>query len=239
MSKGLWTLVCRARGLPWHRSSNRYQSDPLNYRAILPRLGLFLVSKRMHEEAYRVFYSQTLHIFPMHGRFHHTKKPLLARLPPRYRNAITTLDLRLGPSWSKPPRCQNTSEALGLQDCTSVRTLKIFVEIDPSDSIFNGFRGLYATEETYKWFCVDLLHGIFAQIPSLETVELDAYPSVKKDGPLITALRMKIEDAGLRLLWGPLRGWEKSTDEPGEIGLERAMAGLGLGTLPSMIQAHA
>ncbi|KAI7166098.1 hypothetical protein KC318_g21395, partial [Hortaea werneckii] len=51
--------------------------EPSNYRRILPRLALFLVSRRMHEEAYRVFYAQPLRLFPVHGRFFYTKKPLL------------------------------------------------------------------------------------------------------------------------------------------------------------------
>jgi len=183
----------------------------------------------MHDEAYPVFYSQPIRLFPTHGRFFHTKQPLLARLPLRYRNVVAALELRLGPGWSNPPRCQHTRPPIGLLDCTSLRTLKIFVEIDPSDTVFAGFRGKNATEETYKWFCVDLLHGILEQVPSLETVEIDAYPAVKKEAQLVMALRRKIEENGKRLVWGPLRGWEKEGDEPGLIGLEQALAGMGLG----------
>lgn len=116
-----------------------------------------------------------------------------------------------------------------MEDCTNLRTLKIFVEIDPSESVFMGFRGKGATEETYKWFCIDLLLGLFERVPSLETVEIDAYPGVKKDAPLIMALQRKVMEANLTLIWGPLRGWEKEGDEPGLIGLEKAMAGMGLG----------
>ncbi|KAK5165908.1 uncharacterized protein LTR77_008832 [Saxophila tyrrhenica] len=203
--------------------------DPVNYRLVHPRLAVFLASRRMHDEAYPVFYSQPIRLFPTHGRFFHTKQPLLARLPPHYRAAVTTLELRLGPGWSNPPRCQNTRPSLGLADCTSLRTLKIFVECDPSDSIFTGFRGKNATEETYKWFCVDLLRGIIEQARSLATVEIDAYPAVKKEAPLVMALRRNIEENGKRLVWGPLRGWEKEGDEPGLIGLEKALAGMGLG----------
>ena len=144
----------------------------------------------MHEEAYPVFYSQPMRLFPASGsRFFNTKKPLLSRLPSHYRSVVTTLELRFGPGWNKPPLGQNTNPSLGLADCTSLRTLKIFVEIDPSDSIFTGFRGKHATEETYKWFCVDLLRGILDQVPSLETVEIDAFPSVKKEAPLVTLFR--------------------------------------------------
>ena len=66
-------------------------------------------------------------------------------------------------------------------------------------------------------------------MPSLETVEIDAYPAVKKEAPLVMALREKTEEAGKRVVWGPLRGWEKEGDEPGLIGLEMALAGLGIG----------
>ncbi|KAI6837940.1 hypothetical protein KC340_g835 [Hortaea werneckii] len=206
--------------------------EPSNYRRILPRLALFLVSRRMHEEAYRVFYAQPLRLFPVHGRFFYTKKPLLQRLPPPYRAAVNTIELRLGPGWTKPPRCQDTwREELGLQDCTNLRRVKIMVEIDTSDSIFLGFRGQNANEDTYKFFCLELLRGLLMRVPSLETVEIDAYPGVKKDSPLVMALRRLVqgERSSIRLTWGPLRGWEKDGDEAGEIGLERAMAGLGLG----------
>ncbi|KAI6796213.1 hypothetical protein KC363_g3750 [Hortaea werneckii] len=207
--------------------------EPSNYRRILPRLALFLVSRRMHEEAYRVFYAQPLRLFPVHGRFFYTKKPLLQRLPPPYRAAVNTIELRLGPGWTKPPRCQDTwREELGLQDCSNLRKVKIMVEIDTSDSIFLGFRGQNATEDTYKFFCLELLRGLLVRVPSLETVEIDAYPGVKKDSPLVTALRRLVQNerSSVRLTWGPLRGWEKEGDEAGEIGLERAMAGLGLGS---------
>ncbi|RMY76247.1 hypothetical protein D0863_02086 [Hortaea werneckii] len=207
--------------------------EPSNYRRILPRLALFPVSRRMHEEAYRVFYAQPLRLFPVHGRFFYTKKPLLQRLPPPYRAAINTIELRLGPGWTKPPRCQDTwREELGLQDCSNLRKVKIMVEIDTSDSIFLGFRGQNATEDTYKFFCLELLRGLLVRVPSLETVEIDAYPGVKKDSPLVLALRRLVqsERSSIRLTWGPLRGWEKEGDEAGEIGLERAMAGLGLGS---------
>lgn len=193
---------------------------------ILPRLALFLVSHRMHEEAYRVFYAQTIRLYPQTNRFYHTKKPLLQRLPVHYRNVINTMDIVLGPGWTKPPRCQNTKPDLGLLDCTSLRTLKIFVTIDPSEPVFNGFRGEGATEETYKWFCVDLLRGILEQVPSLETVEIDANTSVKKHGPLLSALRLTAEVAKKRLAWGPRKQLDQDEDESGMVALGSAMASI-------------
>ena len=186
----------------------------------------------MHREAYPILYSQPIRLFPTHGRFFNTKHALLARLPSYYRAVVTTLELRLGPGWSNPPRCQNTGPWLGLAHCVSLRTLKIFVECDPSDNIFAGFRGRNATEDTYKWFCIDLLREIMEQVPSLEAVEIDAYPGVKKDAPLVMALRRRIEEGGKRVVWGPLRGWEKDGNEPGLIGLEKALAGMGISDAP-------
>ena len=189
----------------------------------------------MYDEAYPVLYSQPMRLITTHGRFFHTKLPLLARLPSHYRSVVNTVELRLGPGWSQPPLCQHTGPSLGLADCTSLRTLKIFVECDPSDTIFAGFRGKNATEDTYKHFSVSLLVGILDQVPSLETIEVDAYPGVKKDAPLVMALRRKIEEYGKRLKWGPLRGWEKEGDEPGLIGLEKALAGMGISDISTRV----
>lgn len=214
--------------------------DTLNYRYLHPLLALFLVNKRMHEEAYRVFYSQPLRLYPYHGRFFHDKQGLVQRLSPRYRAAVNTVELRLGPGWSKPPRSQHVKPSLGLADCTSLRTLKLFIECDPSDGVFAGFRGKGANEDTYKWFCLDLLRGILEQVPSLEKVEIDAFPGVKKNAPLILTLKRQIEESGKRLAWGPLREWEKGADEPGLIGLEEAMAGMALGEVSTpQVAVHA
>lgn len=217
--------------------------DQSNYRLVRPRLNLLAVSQRMHHEAHGIFYSQTVRLFPHHnhGRFFYTKKPLLTRLPPHYRAAVRAVELRLGSGWHKPPACQNTNPSLGLHDCVRLRTLRIFVECDPSDDVFNGFRGRGSTAETYNIFCVNLLTGIFEQVPSLETVEIDAY--VKKDAPLLKALQWRVEQGGKTLVWGPLlKAWEKDGNEPALIGLEQAMAGLGLdgpSETPRIVQVQA
>ncbi|KJY01895.1 hypothetical protein TI39_contig274g00005 [Zymoseptoria brevis] len=213
--------------------------DPMNYRVIHPRLALFLVSRRMHEEAYRVFYAQPLRLFPFHGRFFETKKPLLTRLPARYRQVVNTIELRLGPGWSRPPKCQNVKPTLGLMDCTNLRNMKILVQTDPSDTVFNGFRGRGATEDTYKWFCVDLLSGILEQVPSLETIEIDAW--VKKDMPLVTALRRKVEEANKRLVWGRcLREREASEGSVERVALDGALASLSISNeAPRLVHVHA
>ncbi|KAF2224793.1 hypothetical protein BDZ85DRAFT_259099 [Elsinoe ampelina] len=202
--------------------------DPTNYRRLVPRLRLFQVCKQVHEEAARVFYGlHTFRIFPMHGRFFHTKKPLLARLVPEYKKDITAMELRLGPGWGSPPKCQKVDEKLGLQHCTSLRTLKVFVEVDPSGDIFNGFRGRGNAKDTYKIFSAALLQEILEQATSVRTVELDAYPSVSKDSPLVVALVDVVKKNSKKLVWGPLRGWNEDEDCD-QIGLESTLACLQL-----------
>ncbi|EON67370.1 hypothetical protein W97_06623 [Coniosporium apollinis CBS 100218] len=180
--------------------------DPTNHRRIAPRLALFLTCHRMHEEAYRVFYgNNTFRLFPIHGRFFHTKRPLLSRLPPRYRAAIQRVELRLGPGWTAPPGSWKVSPRLGLSDTTVLRMLKVFVECDPaSDDIFRGFR---KNEDFYTHFCRNLLSEIAVQVPSLEVVQFDGYPSVSKDSPLMRELLKEARNRGKRTTWGPERGW--------------------------------
>lgn len=216
---------------------NTVDLDPANYRHIRPRLWCFMVCRQMHEEAYRVFYGspqQPLRLYPVHGRFFHTKKPLLTRLSPQYRRVVNTVELRLGPGWSSPPRCWNTDPALGLKDCKSLRTLKIFIQCDPSDETFNGFRGRGNTKDTYKMFCVALLSSIIDQVPSLDNVEVDAFSAVPSDSPLVNALVAEVHSARKRLLWGPSRDWRKETDVGGNVGLEEQfMAALDLRSMLS------
>lgn len=215
-------------------------ADPDNYRRIYPRLGLFLVSKTVHEEAYRVFYAQPLRLFPTHGRFFHTKKPLLARLNQRYRHAINTVEMVLGPGWTAPPKCQCVQPSLGLDACTNLRTLKIFVTCDPSDSIYYGFRGKNATEDTYKWFCVDLLQDFIDEVPSLETVEVDANTSLRKDAPLIVGLVNVIRSVRLRLVWGPtILSSENDEADRGCHELRLALASLSLNDATNVVQVEA
>ncbi|KAF2815721.1 uncharacterized protein BDZ99DRAFT_457691 [Mytilinidion resinicola] len=191
--------------------------EPDNYRYVAPRLRLFLVSHRMHVEAAECFFgSNTFRVFPIHGRFFHTKKPLLVRLSPRYRALIKTIELRLGPGWTKPPKCWVVDARLGLEQMTKGRLLKIFAECDPaSDEIFEGFR---AGQDFYTFFCKDLVQNVLEQIPSVVEVQFDAYPSVTKGSPLMQALINEGKARNKRISYGPARGW--NTD------LSKAMAAL-------------
>ncbi len=181
--------------------------DPLNHRSALQRLNVFLTSHRFHEEAYRVFYSgHTFRILPTHGRFFGNKiEPLLSRLPPRYRAAMVSLELRLGPGWSKPPKSWRITDRLGLGDATAVRTLKVFVEVDPSSDIFKGFR---VTKDFFTDFSGTLLEGVIERLKSLEQIEFDAYPSVSRNGALLGRLVKEADKAGAKIAWSSNRNWD-------------------------------
>ena len=198
--------------------------DPSNHRFIGKRLQILQVSKRMHEEAYKIFYSQNIfRLFPLHKDFFNTEEILLTRLPVRYRAVIIRLDLRLGPHWAAPPPCWTLSygqtgggrrrDRSGLEDCTSLRQLKIFVEVDPSHPIFDGWR-------VDEWFYTDfgggMLKRICALAPELENIEFDGWESVKLDGPLMKALLREARLAGRRVTYGPARGWAEEVERLSE-----------------------
>jgi len=204
--------------------------DPLNYRRIVPRFNIFYTSRQVFEEAYRVFYSQPINLYPADDRYNRVKYSLLERLPTRYRKEIPTMCMQVGSDWTRQPKHQHTRPELGLAECTSFKLLKVFVRLDPSEEWLRGFLGKNNTVDTYQQHCLDLLQGIFEQAPNLVAVEIDANPGVRKQSLFITALRKKVEEGGKRLLWGPLRGWDKlDPDEPGSIGLEGLMYSLALG----------
>ncbi|KAI4140813.1 MAG: hypothetical protein L6R39_005646 [Caloplaca ligustica] len=183
--------------------------DPSNHRTSTPRLNLFLVSKRFGYEAYHVFYAgHTFRVFQTHGRFLGKRaEPLLARLPTHYRKALTSLELRLGPGWSDPPKPWFVSDRLGLEDCTSVRTLRVFVEVDPSSPVFKGFR---LNRHFFTDFSGTLFRQVMERLPVLDTVEFDAYPSVDRDGALMTRLLQETKDADKKVAWGSQREWGDS-----------------------------
>lgn len=181
--------------------------DPTNYRNVAPHLQLFLVSQRMHEEASRIFYGlNTFRVFPIHGRYINRKHPLLAWFPRKYRAHITKLELRLGPGFTKPPKCWVVDRRLGLPAAKKIYKLKIFVEIDPaSNEVFEGFR---VGQNFYTEYCVGLLRSLLAQVPSISEVEFDAYPSVSKSSPLLKGLVDETKLNQKRIAWGPERGWD-------------------------------
>lgn len=181
--------------------------DPLNHRRIARCLDVFLVSKRFHEECYPIFYgSNTFRIFPTHGRFFGNKVlPLLARLSARYRAALVMLELRLGPGWDNPPKSWRVNDGLGLEEAKRVRILKVYVEVDPSHDIFNGFR---ITKDFFTDFSGFMLRDVIDRLPALEEVQFDAYPSVSRDAALMSRLLEEARQRRKRIGWGPERGWD-------------------------------
>lgn len=188
--------------------------DPLNYRQIRPLLSVFLANRQIYDEALRVFYGKnTFRLFSTNGKFFHAKQQLLSRLSPTYRATITTMELRLGPGWSAPPKRWIVNNKLGLSDCKALRLLKVFVEVDPSGhEIFRDFR---LPNDLYTRFCAGLLKKVLAKVPSIVEIQFDGYPSVKKSGSLMTALLAEASSAKKTITYGPDRGWsEESESEP-------------------------
>jgi hypothetical protein len=89
------------------------------------------------------------------------------------------------------------------------RTLKVFVQCDPSHPVFEGFR---ISKDYYTDFCGQLLQKILERLPGLVQVEFDAWPSVEKNGPLMARLLAETRHAQKKVLWGPERGWTDYDD---------------------------
>lgn len=175
--------------------------DPANAATNPARINLFLTSHRMHEEAYHVFYGgHSFRIFPIHPRFFGSRvKSVLSRLSPRYRAALISLELRLGTGWSKPPKTWTVTHKLGLQDCTRVKNLEVFVECDPSHQIFHGFR---VSIDFFTDFSSSLLEQIVKGLPPLEQVTFSRHgPSVQRDSELMSRLQEAVLKGQKRIAW--------------------------------------
>ncbi|KAI9705026.1 MAG: hypothetical protein M1836_006808 [Candelina mexicana] len=180
--------------------------DPTNYRVLAPRL-LFLVSRRLHAEAYPIFYGDNaFRIFPIHTRFYYTKSPLLARLAPQYLAVMKTLDLRLGPGHCTPVRGWTVTPNLRLTEAVKVRVLKVFVENDPS---YDGYYRFNKAAHPYMDFAGRLVNNIFNHLPQVEEVVLDGFRPRQKPSPLISRVDDEARTEGKKITWGLLRGWSK------------------------------
>lgn len=176
------------------------------------RLSLFLASRRIHDEATHLFYSvQTFRVFPIQD---YSRLPTVRALSPRYRAAVSTIELILGSSWTAPPKSWRVNDSLGLQDMVRVRTLKVFVQCDPSHPVFDGFR---KSRDFYTWYAGNLLREILQRLPGLVQVEFDGWPSVQKHGPLMSRLLLEVRTAGKKVLWGPERGWSDSDEDDDDV----------------------
>ncbi|KAK8099855.1 hypothetical protein PG999_010229 [Apiospora kogelbergensis] len=189
--------------------------DNENYKRYHKKLGILRTCRTVYREASYIFYTtHTVRLFPIYGKFFKAKKPLLARMTPNQRSMINTLELRLGPGWNRPPRGWVVNEGLGLKDCTSARRVKVFVECDPSNEMFKGFRH---SDGFYERFSRELLGAVLAGLPRLETVEFDAFPSVKKNGAMMKALLEATTAKGCNLAWGPKKGWDDGEEKEDEV----------------------
>lgn len=179
--------------------------DTDNYKRIHKKLGILRTCRALYYEASHVFYStHTFRLFPTVGKFFKAKKPLLARMNKRQRSWITSLELRLGPGWNRPPRGWIVNDALGLADCVNLRKLTVFVECDPSDNIFNGFR---RADDFYENFSRELLGGVLSGLPFFDRIYFDAWSGVKKSGAMMRGLFGVALSHGRTICWGPERGW--------------------------------
>ncbi|KAJ9132102.1 3 exoribonuclease family protein [Pleurostoma richardsiae] len=189
--------------------------DTGNYKRIHKALAILRTCRTVYSEASYYFYSTfTFRLFPTDGRFYKTKKPLLARLKPHQRACITSLELRLGPGWGKPPRSWVVNSALGLKDCVNVRVLDVLVQCDPSDEFYQGFR---KADGFYEVFSRNLLSNVLEQMPLVNRLEFDAWPGVKKSGAMMHGLLDVAVASRRKITWGPERGWSDMDDAKDEI----------------------
>ena len=87
-----------------------------------------------------------------------------------------------------------------------VKTLKIFVEMDPSEPMFAKYR---ISKVFYTNFTGNLLGEVLACLPMCKVIEMDGNPSVRVSGELVSRLRQEIERKGKEVVWGPEAGWEE------------------------------
>lgn len=178
--------------------------------AVAPRLWLFRTCRQIHEEAFPVFYgSNTFRLFSTHGKYFRRSRKLLTRLSPRYRAALTKLELRLGPGWAAPPPSWQVQPRLGLDQAISIRTLYVFVECDPTHEAFRGFR---QNKDFFTAFATRLLQDVILELRSLKEIRFDAYPSVLKEGPLMQSLALRARSLQRPIFFSP--SLEQATQEP-------------------------
>ncbi|KAI9784020.1 MAG: hypothetical protein M1816_001102 [Peltula sp. TS41687] len=166
------------------------------------RLALLLTSHQVSSESRGVFYgANVFRVFPTHGDFFRRPVSLPGVLSRRCRAAMTCLELRIGPGWTAPPRSWTVRRSMGLADLTSLRTLVVFVECDPSHDAFRGFR---RGKDFFTLWAAGLLRSLLATLPPcLSRVRLEAYPSVDRQGDLMARLVAEVNAAGKLVMWGP------------------------------------
>jgi hypothetical protein len=187
--------------------------DPSNHKLILPLLQLFLTSRKMHEEAYPLFYGiNAFRLLPVHGKFFGSKWPLTVWLPRRYRACIKTVELRLGPGWTAPPKNWAITRHLGLADMGMLKMIKVFVEIDPA--AHESFRGFMPSNSFFTNFSTNLLVRLMEEVPHISQVQFDGDQSVAVNGPLMVALLARVADNVDHISFGPSSGWSTINSVP-------------------------
>ena len=107
-----------------------------------------------------------------------------------------------------------TPSARVLTYLTSLRRLHLFIECDPSNPVFTGFR---ISETFYTEFAAYLIKRVLELVPKdapLEFVQVDGWPSVKRSGTLIKEVERVVQDEGsvirggkrLKIVWGGFEG---------------------------------
>lgn len=168
------------------------------------RIACLLVSKRMHGEAAYVLYTtQKFKVFPVQV---FDAPPTVVELPPRYQAFVANLEMIVGPSWKDPPKSWKVTKGMvrAFQRLTSVQTLRVFIECDPTHPTFARYRRSY---NFYTDFCGDLLGDVLDAMPQLQQVEFDGNPSVDVNGPLVSRLREEAKDQEKEIKWGKQANW--------------------------------
>lgn len=166
------------------------------------RTSILAVSKRAHLEATYVLYtSSTFKIFPIQD---FVQEPLVQELRPIYRSMVTKVEMLVGSSWTSPPKSWRVSKLLAkrLSRLTSLQTLKVFVEVDPSEPDFEKYR---ISLDFYTDFCGDLFRDLLVALPLVKFVEVNGNPGVNTRGPLVTRLVKEAEAKGKMLTLGPTK----------------------------------
>jgi len=108
-----------------------------------------------------------------------------------------------------------------LGSMTSVQTLMVFVEVDPSHPIFAKFR---ISHGFYTEFCGGLLRDVLKAMPRLKVVQIAGRPSVQMDGPLVSRLRREVEAQGRILKWGDMKRTAFVENKTSEVALAMRQA---------------
>ncbi|KAI5297856.1 hypothetical protein KEM56_004486, partial [Ascosphaera pollenicola] len=159
----------------------------------------------VNEVAALLFGTQTFRLWAAHVEDH---KPTVEQIPSRYRHLVRTVQAVFGPGWTDPGVRVGARMRGVLRECTGLRRCEVFVEIDPSHPVFEGFR---ISKGFYTEYAEDLLGDVLACLPGLRdsgVVEFDAGGGVERDGKLMRRLMRVARELGMAIEFGPQKGWK-------------------------------